>query len=418
MDALRIEGGARLEGRVKISGSKNAVLPILCATLLAPGNYRFDNVPLLRDVTTLCSLLRTLGVRSSREGETLLIDSTAAVPNEAHYDLVRTMRASVYVLGPLLARFGHARVSLPGGCAWGPRPIDLHLKAMEALGATIRLDHGTIDAAGAPLHGGEIDFPISSVGATGNAVMAAVLAEGETVIRNAAREPEINAVCDFLTDMGAKIKGIGESELTIEGVSELHPADHVVIPDRIEAGTYLVAGAITGGDLHLQGIEESHLTATIEAIQRTGSQIETEGEGIRIRAGSEISPVRFETRPYPGFATDMQAQLMTLLLLARGTSEIVETIFPDRFKHVPELARMGGDIRVEGNRAVVEGVSSLTGAPVMASDLRASAALVLAGLVAGGTTEVTRVYHIDRGYERIEEKLAGLGARIWRVTQA
>ncbi len=418
MDAFRIEGGVRLKGTVSISGSKNAVLPMLCATLLAPGEYTLTNVPVLRDVTTLSSLLRTLGVHVVRDGSTLRIDSTRAVPNEAHYDLVRTMRASVYVLGPLLGRFGHARVSLPGGCAWGPRPIDLHLHAMEKLGARISLDHGVIVARGAPLRGNVIDFQISSVGATGNAVMAAVLAEGTTTIRNAAREPEIAALCEFLVAMGAGITGIGTHELAIDGVPSLSPVDAAVIPDRIEAGTYLVAGAITRGEIELRDIREDQMQSTVEALRATGAELESTEAGIRIRGTGEIRPVTVSTEPYPGFPTDMQAQLMSLLLLAHGDSTIHETIYSDRFKHVPELTRMGGRIRVEGGDAMIQGVPNLTGAPVMASDLRASAALVLAGLVAEGTTEVLRVYHIDRGYERIEEKLAGLGARIWRVRQS
>ena len=415
MDAFRIEGGARLRGEIPISGSKNAVLPMLCATILAPGVYRMENVPALRDVVTLSTLLRTLGVRVVREGRTLLIDSNGVVPNEAHYDLVRTMRASVYVLGPLLARFGHARVSLPGGCAWGPRPIDFHLKAMEALGATIRLDHGVIDAAGAPLRGAEIRFPHSSVGATGNAVMAAVLAEGKSTIHNAAKEPEITALCDFLNDMGAKIEGIGTERLDVEGVPELHPADTRVIPDRIETGTYLVAGALTGGDLLLKGAEPEHLGAVLAVLREAGVEIEQTGEDLRVRGHGEFKPLNIRTEPYPGFPTDMQAQMMTLLLLAGGTSEIEETIFQDRFKHVAELCRLGGSVLVDGNRAMIRGVAALTGANVMASDLRASAALVLGGLVASGMTEISRVYHIDRGYERIEEKLSAVGGRIWRV---
>lgn len=418
MDAFRIEGGVRLSGTVSISGSKNAVLPMLCATLLAPGEYRLTNVPVLRDVTTLSSLLRTLGVHVVRDGSTLHVDSTRAVPNEAHYDLVRTMRASVYVLGPLLGRFGHARVSLPGGCAWGPRPIDLHLHAMKDLGARIDLDHGVIVARGAPLRGNEIDFRISSVGATGNTVMAAVLAEGTTVIRNAAKEPEIAALCEFLVAMGAGITGIGTGTLTIEGVASLSPVDAVVIPDRIEAGTYLVAGAITRGEIEISNVREDQMQSTVDALRETGAVLESTETGIRIRGIGEIRPVTVSTEPYPGFPTDMQAQLMSLLLLAQGNSTIHETIYSDRFKHVPELSRMGGRIQVTGGDAVIQGVPNLTGAPVMASDLRASAALVLAGLVAEGTTDVLRVYHIDRGYERIEEKLAGLGARIWRVRQS
>ncbi len=415
MDAFRIEGGARLRGEISVSGSQDAVLPMLCATILAPGIYRMENVPALRDVVTLSTLLRTLGVRVVREGQTLLIDSNGVVPNEAHYDLVRTMRASVYVLGPLLARFGHARVSLPGGCAWGPRPIDFHLKAMEALGAKIRLDHGVIDAAGAPLRGAEIRFPHSSVGATGNAVMAAVLAEGRSTIYNAAKEPEITALCDFLNDMGAKIEGIGTERLDVEGVSEMHAADTRVIPDRIETGTYLVAGALTGGDLLLKGAEPEHLGSVLAALREAGVEIDQEGEDLRVRSHGEFRPLNIKTEPYPGFPTDMQAQMMTLLLLAGGTSEIEETVFQDRFKHVAELCRLGGSVKVEGNRAMIRGVAALTGANVMASDLRASAALVLGGLVASGTTEISRVYHIDRGYERIEEKLSAVGGRIWRV---
>jgi UDP-N-acetylglucosamine 1-carboxyvinyltransferase len=417
LEAFRIDGGARLVGEVRISGSKNAVLPILCATILAPGTYRLDNVPVLRDVVTLTTLLRTLGIRVTRDGHTLIVDSSRVVPNEAHYDLVRTMRASVYVLGPLLGRFGHARVSLPGGCAWGPRPIDFHLKAMEALGATVRLEHGVIDASGAPLRGAEIRFPFSSVGATGNAVMAAVLAEGRTTIHSVAREPEIVSLCLFLADMGAKIEGIGTEKLVIDGVRELHPADTRVIPDRIETGSYLVAGALTSGDLVVKETEPAHLEAVLAALREAGVDLKVEGTEIRVRGRGALHPLRVETAPYPGFPTDMQAQLITLLLLADGTSEIVETIFPDRFKHAPELCRLGGNIRVEGNRAIVSGVGALTGADVMASDLRASAALILGGLVASGTTRVSRIYHIDRGYERIEEKLSGVGARIWRVRQ-
>lgn len=415
MDEFRIEGGTRLSGEVPISGSKNAVLPMLCATILAPGNYKMENVPMLRDVVTLSTLLRTLGVRVRREGQALHIDSSGVVPNEAHYDLVRTMRASVYVLGPLLARFGHARVSLPGGCAWGPRPIDFHLQGMEGLGASISLDHGTIDASGAPLRGGNIRFPFPSVGATGNTVMAAVLARGKSVIENTAKEPEIVALCRFLTDMGARIEGIGTERLEIEGVEELHPADTRVIPDRIETGTYLVAGAITGGDLLLRDTEPAHMESVIRVLRDVGAEITVEGSDVRVRGVGEFLPISVETDPYPGYPTDMQAQLMTMLLLANGTSEIVENIFSDRFKHVPELARMGGSVHTEGNRAIIHGVPGLTGAPVMASDLRASAALVIAGLVASGTTQISRVYHIDRGYERIEEKISAVGGRIWRV---
>jgi UDP-N-acetylglucosamine 1-carboxyvinyltransferase len=417
VEAFRIEGGARLVGELRVSGSKNAVLPILCATILAPGTYRLENVPVLRDVVTLTTLLRTLGVRVAREGHTLLVDSRGVVPNEAHYDLVRTMRASVYVLGPLLGRFGHARVSLPGGCAWGPRPIDFHLKAMEALGATIRLDHGVIDATGIPLRGAEIRFPTPSVGATGNAVMAAVLAEGRTTIHNVAREPEIESLCRFLESMGARIEGIGTEKLEIDGVPELHATDARVIPDRVETGTYLVAGALTCGDLLLRDTEPAHLGAVLAALREAGVELHVNGSDIRVRGRGMFRPITLETAPYPGFPTDMQAQLITLLMLAEGTSTVVETIFPDRFKHVPELCRLGGSIRVDGNRAVVTGVGALTGANVMASDLRASAALILAGLVARGTTEVSRIYHIDRGYERVEEKLSGVGARIWRVRQ-
>jgi UDP-N-acetylglucosamine 1-carboxyvinyltransferase len=416
MDEVWIEGGRRLKGTVAVSGSKNATLPVLTATLLAPGIYRFTNVPNLRDVSTMLELLSLFGVRSRREdGQALFVDSTGAHNAEAPYDLVKTMRASVYVLGPLLARFGEARVSLPGGCAWGPRPVDLHIKGMQQLGADIEIEHGYIVARREKLKGSVIRFEISSVGATGNILMAAAAADGQTVIENAACEPEIEALARFLDSMGARIGGIGTTRLTVEGKGGLHPADAAMIPDRIEAGTFLAAAAITGGDIEATSVEPDHLTAVIEKLQEAGAQCTVGARSVRVRAPQRVKPLQVTTAPYPGFPTDMQAQFMALLSVADGTSTIIDTIYQDRFTHVAELQRLGADIRVEGNTATVHGVPALSGAPVMATDLRASAALILAGLVARQETRVSRIYHLDRGYERIEEKLQGLGAAIRRV---
>jgi UDP-N-acetylglucosamine 1-carboxyvinyltransferase len=416
MDEVWIEGGRKLRGLVPVSGSKNATLPVLTATLLAPGIYRFSNVPMLQDVSTMLELLALFGVKSRREeGHALYVDSTYSHNAEAPYELVKKMRASIYVLGPLLARFGEARVSLPGGCAWGPRPVDLHIKGMRELGAEVEIEHGYIVARCEKLTGAFLSFEISSVGATGNLLMAAATAEGETVIDNAACEPEIEALAEFLSSMGVGIAGIGTSRLTITGTSRPHPADAAMIPDRIEAGTFLAAAAITGGDVEATSVEPRHLDAVIGKLEEAGAEVTVSERSVRVSAPERLNPLRVTTAPFPGFPTDMQAQFMALLSVARGTSTITDTIYTDRFTHVSELQRLGADIRVEGNTAVIQGVPSLSGAPVMATDLRASAALILAGLVAGGETKVSRIYHLDRGYERIEEKLQGLGAAIRRV---
>ncbi len=417
MDEIWIQGGRRLKGRVACGGSKNATLPVLAAAMLAPGRYRFTNVPDLMDVATMVKMLGRFGIKSERaETNTLLIDTTNQQNAEAPYELVKTMRASIYVLGPLLARYGEARVSLPGGCAWGPRPVDLHIKGMEALGAEIEIDHGYI-VARAPrgLRGGTISFDISSVGATGNILMAAATASGRTTIENAACEPEIEALANFLVTMGAEIEGIGTPRLVVNGVPELRPADAPMIPDRIEAGTLLVAAAITGGDVEVTGVDPAHLGAVINKLEAAGSSLETSDTAVRLRAPERPEAISVTTKPYPGFPTDMQAQFMALLSVAKGASTIADTVYNDRFTHVAELERLGADIRVEGNTAFVQGVDGLSGAPVMATDLRASAALILAGLVASGETHVSRVYHLDRGYERLEAKLASLGATVRRV---
>jgi UDP-N-acetylglucosamine 1-carboxyvinyltransferase len=418
MDQIWVKGGRPLRGTVAVSGSKNATLPVLAATLLAPGQYRFSNVPALKDVTTMLDMLSRFGIvsrRSDRDPHELILDSRNSVNAEAPYELVKTMRASIYVLGPLLARFGEARVSLPGGCAWGPRPVDLHIRGMEKLGAEVTIDHGYIVARSEGLRGDTIAFDVSSVGATGNILMAAATAAGETAIENAASEPEIQALAEFLVAMGARIEGIGGPVLKVQGVAELHPADGSMIPDRIEAGTLLVAGAITGGDVEITSVHPWHLGSVLSKLEAAGASVEISSRSIRLRAPERPDPISVTTHPYPGFPTDMQAQFMALLAVASGSSTIVDTIYHDRFTHVAELNRLGAHIRVDGNTAHVRGVDSLSGAQVMATDLRASAALILAGLVAGGETRVSRVYHLDRGYERLEEKLSALGASIRRV---
>jgi UDP-N-acetylglucosamine 1-carboxyvinyltransferase len=406
MDEIWVQGGRRLHGSVAVGGSKNATLPILAATLLAPGLYRFTNVPDLKDISTMLEMLSRFGIVSRRIApHEITVDSRNAANAEAPYELVKTMRASIYVLGPLLARYGEARVSLPGGCAWGPRPVDLHIRGMEQLGAEIEIDHGYIVAKSGGLRGNTMAFDVSSVGATGNILMAAVTAAGKTVIENAACEPEIAALGAFLSAMGAQIEGIGSPRVVVNGVPELHPADAEMIADRIEAGTILAAAAITGGDVETTSVDPAHLGA-----------VEVSDRSVRLRAPERPEPLSVTTQPYPGFPTDMQAQFMALLSVGNGSSTIVDTIYLDRFTHVAELQRLGADIRVEGNTAHVRGVEGLSGAPVMATDLRASAALILAGLVAGGETRVSRVYHLDRGYERLEEKLKTLGATVRRVT--
>lgn len=414
MEKIVIEGGLTLQGQVEIGGAKNAALPIMTATLLAPGVHKIGNVPRLRDVRTMGRLLEILGANVEQEGHTVTIDTTAVKSTEAPYELVKTMRASIYVLGPLLGRHGSARVSLPGGCAWGPRPVNLHIKGMEELGAKIELDHGYIVAEAGRLKGGEISFDVTSVGATGNIMMAAVLAEGTTVIENAACEPDIVDLADFLSAMGASIDGAGTKRITIEGVRSLQPLDYSIIPDRIEAATFMVAGALSGGEIKVTNCRPDHCTAVMSKLEEAGVRIESGSDYVTVTGVERPSPIKVSTDPYPGFPTDMQAQVIALASVSSGTSVVTDTIYHDRFTHVPELRRLGADIELDGNVAVVRGVESLSGAQVMATDIRASAALILAGLRAGGRTDVSRIYHIDRGYERIENKLSAMGARIWR----
>jgi UDP-N-acetylglucosamine 1-carboxyvinyltransferase len=416
MDKIVITGGKRLEGEVRVSGAKNAALPILASVLLGGGECTLRNVPQVRDVLTMTQLLQLLGATVKVEGDCVVMNLEALRSSEAPYDLVRTMRASVVVLGPLLARWGEAMVSLPGGCAIGPRPVNLHLAGLEQLGASVKLEHGYIKARASQLKGGRICLDYPTVTGTENLMMAACLAKGTTVIENAAREPEVVDLAAFLVKRGARIFGAGSDTITIEGVRALHGADHEVIPDRIEAGTYLTAGAITGGDVCVKDCRPQHLEAVTAKLREAGAQVTEGKEWIRIQAPGRLRSVDVKTYPYPGFATDMQAQIMALMCVAQGTSVITETVFESRFMHVPELRRMGAVIKVEGNHAVVTGIAALSGAPVMASDLRASAGLVVAGLAAEGETEVSRVYHLDRGYERFEEKLTSLGAAVRRVS--
>jgi UDP-N-acetylglucosamine 1-carboxyvinyltransferase len=419
MDKIVVEGGVPLRGTVDVSGAKNAALPVVAAALLADGDHVVRNVPDLADVRTLGKLLAHMGCaveRNAGERGALGIRVPPAVSPEAPYELVKTMRASVVVLGPLVARWGKARVSLPGGCAIGARPIDQHLKGLSALGAEIRLEHGYVEAF-APrgrLRGAIFTFDGQTVTGTENVMMAAALAEGRTVLRNCAREPEVTDLASALVRMGARIEGAGSDEIRIDGVDALRPLDHAVIPDRIEAGTFLVAGALPGGDVVVRGCVPEHLEALVEKLRAIGAEITAVPNGVRVVGDGRPRSVDVRTAPHPGFPTDMQAQLMVLLCLADGSATVTETVFENRFMHVLELQRLGADIAVDGKTAVVKGMPALSGAPVMASDLRASAALILAGLAAQGTTEVQRVYHLDRGYERIEEKLAPLGARIRR----
>jgi UDP-N-acetylglucosamine 1-carboxyvinyltransferase len=418
LDKLIIKGGRKLCGEVAISGSKNAALPIFFATILAPGVHELRNVPALRDINTTIRLLETLGARvEGRSGE-VKVDAAGIDQVEATYDLVKTMRASVLVLGPLLARFGRSRVSLPGGCAIGARPIDQHLKGLAALGAEIRLSHGYVEAEARQLHGARIYFDISTVGGTEHLLMTAALAKGETILENAAREPEIIELAEVLNSMGARIEGAGTDTIRIRGVEQLAPMNHTVMPDRIEAGTFMIAAAITGGDVKIRNMRLEHLDALTFKLQDAGVEVLSRDNFVLVRGPERVRPVNIKTRPYPGFPTDMQAQFMTLMCLADGASVISENIFENRFMHVAELLRFGADIVVEGNTATVKGVRQFSGAPVMATDLRASASLVLAGLAADNTTEISRIYHLDRGYERIEEKLKGLGADIERVHES
>ena len=414
MDKIVIAGGIPLKGEVEISGAKNAALPILAATLLATGSHTLTNIPNLADIRTAKRLLANLGVRFGESLNPLIVETGALTSWEAPYDLVKTMRAAVLVLGPLVARLGKARVSLPGGCAIGARPINLHLKGLEEMGVKVTLAHGYVEAAVKRLEGAEIILDFPTVTGTENLLMAATLARGRTVIKNAAQEPEVSDLAKFLQAMGARIQGIGTDVLTIDGVKELQPAEYRVMSDRIEAGTYLAAAAITRGEVTIRQAPVEHLTAVIDKFIEAGLRLKVHQDVISVKPGSHLVGVDVRTMPYPGFPTDMQAQFMATMSLARGVSVITETIFEKRFMHVSELKRLGADILVSGNQAVVRGTKALQGAPVMATDLRASASLLLAGLGAQGQTEVHRVYHLDRGYEKIEQKLSALGAKIWR----
>ena len=413
MDKIIIQGQNSLSGSVTISGAKNAVLPIMTAALMAEGESVISRVPDLRDTRTMIKLMEIVGAKCSMEGNCLKIDADSVNNPEAPYDLVKTMRASFYVLGPLLARFGTVKVSLPGGCAWGPRPVDFHLKGLEKLGAKVTLRSGYILAEAKKLKGANINFEFPSVGATGNIVMAAATADGITTIENAAREPEIVQLCDYLNKMGASISGIGTSKIIIEGVESLYPANIDVIPDRIEAGTFLMAGALMG-KITLNEVNPEHLDAVLQKLKEVGALIETTSNSVTIEPGG-LKPADMKTAVYPGFATDLQAQWVALMSLADGSSMVTDTVYHDRFSHVPELNRFGANIKVDKNTAFIRGVKELVGAPVMSTDIRASAALIIAALAANGQTEVSRVYHIDRGYERIEEKFRNLGAEISRV---
>ncbi len=417
MDKFVIKGGNSLNGEVEISGAKNSLLALMPATLLANGTFTFYNVPNLSDIKTMLQLLNNIGVSTSMDmvKKQIQLDTTSIKSFEAPYEYVKKMRASIYVLGPMLARYGEAKVSLPGGCAWGPRPVDLHIDGIKKLGADIKLNNGYIFAKAKKLQGTKIVFNTSSVGATGNILMASTLAKGTTEIHNAAIEPEITQLSDFLNKMGAKIYGIGTNTLTIDGVDELYPTDETIIPDRIEAATFLCACAIVGGKIKLKNIIQNHLTSVLEKLRETGVKISTSENEIEIFSDSNIKVVDIETAPYPNFPTDVQAQWIALMSIANGVSKIKDTIYFDRFKHVPELNRLGANIVVKENVAIVNGVENLVGAKVMSTDLRASASLILSGLKATGITQVLRVYHLDRGYEAIERKLQRLGADIKRV---
>ncbi len=416
MDKLRIEGGRPLSGAVAVSGAKNAALPILAASLLAPQPLLVSNVPRLQDVSTMLRLLQRMGVRCSQEGELVSLDAGTVDSPQAPYDLVRTMRASILVLGPLLARLGEARVSLPGGCAIGQRPVDQHIKGLQAMGATIDIEHGYVVAKAARLKGARIVTDMVTVTGTENLMMAATLADGETVIENAAREPEVVDLANALNAMGARVEGAGTDRVVVQGVQRMHGASHRVMPDRIEAGTFLCAAAATGGEIRLSGAAPATMDATLDKLREAGARIETGDDWVTLSMDRRASAVNLRTAPYPGFATDMQAQMMALNAVAQGAGVITETIFENRFMHVLELQRLGADIAIEGNTAIVRGVDRLSGAAVMATDLRASAGLVIAGLVADGETVVDRIYHLDRGYDRMEAKLAGIGARIERIS--
>jgi len=415
MEIILIEGGKSLKGEIKVSGAKNAVLPLMAACILNSGINSFTNVPDLADVRTMVELLQIIGAKIEFENGNMTIDSTGINKWEAPYDLVKTMRASVLVLGPLIARLGKARVSLPGGCAIGERPIDQHMKGLSILGSKIVLEEGYVEATAKELQGGIIPFDVSTVTGTENIMLSAVIAKGETLILNAACEPEIVELANFLNSMGAKVEGAGTDILTIQGVDNLKPVvGHEVMPDRIEAGTFMVAAALNQGDLTISNCKFEHLGALSGKLIQTGAEVIKTDNGIRVVGVDRPKSIDFTTLPYPGFPTDMQAQMMTLMCLSNGVSIITETIFPQRFMHTGELRRMGAEIKLVGNSAVVRGVSHISAAPIMASDLRASASLILAGIAAKGKTEVSRVYHLDRGYDGMDKKLEQVGARIWR----
>ena len=415
MDKILIEGGRPLKGTVKVSGAKNAALPIIAACLLSGGNHHLFNVPQLRDIETIKRIMSIFGVNFRDEEGGLKVNSDKLTCYEAPYELVKTMRASILLLGPLLARYGKAKISLPGGCAIGARPVNLHLKALTAMGVDMFLDQGYINASVERLQGASISFDITSVTGTENIMMAAVTAKGTTVLKNAAKEPEVRDLADMLRGMGADIEGDGTDTIVIHGVETLNSARHTVIPDRIETGTFLIAGAMTRGDIEVEGCRPEHLGALIEKLESAGAGIKILDGSIHIKGPDVVESVDIRTRPYPGFPTDLQAQFMALMCIADGWSMVRETVFENRFIHVSELRRMGADIEINGNQALVRGAGRLLSAPVMATDLRASASLILAALVAeGGTTEVHRIYHLDRGYEALEEKFRHLGAAIWR----
>ena len=416
MDKIIIEGGIPLNGEVTISGAKNAALPTLAACLLTGGWHTLHNIPKLRDISTIKKILSDIGVSFDEYGESLRVNSDNLKDDTAPYNLVRTMRASILVLGPLLSRLGKARISLPGGCAIGARPIDMHLKGLHAMGADIDLEHGYVVAKASRLHGADIFFDISTVTGTENLLMAAVKAEGTTILHNAAKEPEVVDLANMLNKMGAQISGIGTDSITITGVKELDPVEYTIVPDRVEAGTFLVAAAITNGHVRLRGYGEEYIEAVIKKLRDSGIEIEKSGNDIVAKPNGKIKSVDIKTTQYPGFPTDMQAQFMALMCIADGWSMIRETIFENRFMHVSELRRMGADIEINGGQALVRGQDHLFGAQVMATDLRASASLILAGLAARGRTEISRVYHLDRGYQDLDKKLSLLGSTIWRET--
>lgn len=415
MDKIVVEGGTPLRGSVRISGAKNAALPVLTACLLTGGWHRLYGIPHLRDIRTITSIMSRMGVAFENEGEVFSVNSENLVECEASYDLVKTMRASVLLLGPLLARLGRARISLPGGCAIGARPINLHLQALRAMGVEMFLDQGYVNARVDRLKGADIFFDIPTVTGTENIMMAAVKAEGRTVLRNAAKEPEIRDLADMLRSMGAQIEGDGSDTIVVDGVDDLGPCRHQIIPDRIEAGTFMIGAAMTKGEITIEGCRPDHISALIDKLRSTGTDIDIAPGCVRVKGPDRIESADIKTMPFPGFPTDLQAQFMALLCVAKGSGVIEETIFENRFIHVSELRRMGADIVINGNQALVRGKERLLAAPVMATDLRASASLILAGLVAeGGRTEVNRIYHLDRGYEGLEKKFQSLGAAIWR----